>query len=300
MKTAKLLPAILLASLLCAIGASAQSRPESIPTPYDEVDEKIYQTKGKNMRLYVAPDPLYSPSALNTESKWRWEIGSTWGSGTLRKDWTNENWVEVAPTADMTIQVKERFGAAGCESSSPTTKQIVAVDAPFFSSFGVENASEWIVEANNYTKCQNTPDATVSISLVGLTEAGLDATELMQYGLTYTVACQTADNTGLFGSANVEQSVTSDILKSVPFTINIPMKTNSGGVVVPTRYTIVFMKETLQSKISRLSDKREHLVTNNDLSGISYTSYPSPGVTLVFNLNPIPTTGPIYHIPNNF
>lgn len=306
MKTAKLLPAILVASMLCAVGASAQNPPATIGTYYENVNETIYQTKGLKMKLYVAPDPIYSPNfvttgSINAESRWRWEDGATWsGSGTALKDWSNDNWVEIIPSSNMTIQVKERFGAAGCESNAATTKSIVAVDNPNANGILVENASEWIVDGSTYTKCQNSASASLSVNLKELTENGAPD-NLKEYGVTYTISYSTADVNGNWSSSTTETTVTSDVLKTWPFSIDVSMKTNSGGAVVPTRYTIEFVDGTLQSKISRVSAKRAFIAGGgSDLSAVSYQTYHMTGETLIINLYPIPTTGPIYHIPNAF
>lgn len=303
MKTAKLLPSIFVAAMLCAAGVSAQTNPAGIPSQYVQNTETIFQTKGKKMRLYVAPDPLYSPSAINAESRWRWEDGTAWaGSGAALKDWSNENWVEITPTANMNIHVKERFGAMGCESSDATTKNVVAVDAPTYTSIVVDNSSsEWLVSGSTYTKCQNTVDASVSVKLDGLSENGLTDDALKLYGLTYTVEYQTADNAGVWSSSVVVSNVANDVLQSFPLSINVAMKTNSGGAVVPTRYKIKFIENTLQSKISRVSDKRAFIADGGtDMSAVTYSTFTAPGAELEINIYPVPTTGPIYHIPNNF
>lgn len=315
MKTINLLKAAMLCiATLCAAGAMAQT-PTQILGVYENVDEIIYQTTDKKLRLYVAPDPLYSPgydatdnSGINGQSEWRWEKAGWTGTSNEIKPWTNENWLEMPVTESLTIHVKERFGTAGCEGSTATTKQIIAVGKPS-ATFGTLTMTGWEDEGSNtWSKCSNGDDVIVKIP-INITESSAHI-NARTYGTTYTTTLYEVDNAGNWKPNGTPQSTLSADASTLAITVDnntnngeisftLPMLKASGSTPVRTKYVIEF-EGKLQSKITQLSDYRAYVAGGGTGNPATYTSYDFPGSTFTFILNPLPKTGPIYHIPNNF
>lgn len=311
MKTINLLKAAMLCiATLCAAGAMAQT-PTQILGVYENVDEIIYQTTDKKLRLYVAPDPLYSPgydatdnSGINGQSEWRWEKAGWTGTSNEIKPWTNENWLEMPVTESLTIHVKERFGTAGCESSAATTKQIIAVGKPY-GSVGNLTMTGWTPDGTNtWFICNAANSIEVKIPISITENSAPDAAKV--YGITYTTELFECDNSGVWTSKGNQSTLSADakdlglVLTGGELSLTLNMLLASGNTPVRTKYEVTFTDNSLQSKISQLSDYREHVAGGGTGTPTSYSPYSFTGGTYTFILNPLPKTGPIYHIPNNF
>ena len=310
MKTNRLLTTMLLmAATFCASEAMAQ-----IPANYVELDEVIYQTTGKNLTLYALPDLVFSPTyssngTINAQSQWRWEkvddhVGKTAWSGTsnVLKDWTAmENFVTVSGTADFTVLVKERFGNAGCEPADAQIKQIKIVGEPSVSTIVVSSSTGFTpLSSNEYQIC-GTPSDKVKFTMTVAEANALPA--MNKYGINMGVESFIMDNTGLWGNGQNEPGLAVSNAPTTNFdsyyvngeieilASNLVMR-KSSTIDVPTKYTFTFAQNTLTTQTSVLSDYRAGNTT--------YEEYTSPEIAFSFIIAPVPTTGPIYHIPNSF
>ena len=284
-------------------------------TNYTNTDETIYQTVNLGMKLYVLPDDQFSPNyitdgSMSSLSQWRWETGGTaWATGTTQlKDWTTgENYVELNAAAinaigagkTLVVRVKERFNVAGlCESNTASTKTIAVVGEPSIATFAGTNATtSWTVaSANNYTYCGEGLTETLSLTF---TETGvLAAMALYDYGVAVEqewfdgnmTSQGTADVTATYGRTADPTTSTNFTAGTTHSVAAMPMHM-TGTTKDITRYTFTLAVNSLTSKTSRVSHKR---------AGVADAAYAVPTTTITYTLYPTPTTGPIYHIANNF
>jgi len=308
-------------AMIVMTGAMAQN-PSTIATDYENVAETIYQTTGLGLRLYASPDPVLHPNyvaaevagnnpndplTLNATSEWRWVHGADFATGTQVKDWTvRENWVELvagdlpAAGSSRTFWVAERFGAFGCDPTS-TSKTVAVVAAPVITSIAAQGTGDWeeVVEGTEYKYCGQ---GLTDVIDVALTEAGNDAgLQEFTYEITAlrtaydfnmdAIPAQTdVDVTGTLG-----QNVDLDgMIAGLAHSFNVPALNYylDGTTVHPTKYVFNIAANSLTSKVSRLSHYR---------AGIANVPYNNvPATTITYWLYPVATTGPIYHIPNDF
>jgi hypothetical protein len=306
-------------------GAMAQTYKATIATDYENVAETIYQTVGLGMRLYVHPDPAYSPNfvaaeTVNPTSEWRWEYGGTaWGTGTTQlKDWTAaQNYVDLTPSTgigatantSVVVRVLERYGASGCEPAGAThkTKTIKGVAVPSadieVNTFSV--AANWTdlnSDGLTYTTCSSTP-GTVTLN-VNFTELGNDVTAYQNYtfGLTKTVTTYEASGaiaTGPTANATYVEKNIAQTLTGVTDALVMTHTTAGGSIDLAvsgkrTVYEFELTASSIGSFVSRISNYRS---TGNDAT---YPWYTGATTKLTFIINLPPVTGPIYHIPNSF
>ena len=100
MRTKNLLKlAFTMVAMLTITGAMAQSYPANIATNYVSAGEATYQTTGYGLRLYVAPDPAYSPdydgsdpADINGASYFVWSFDNYTST---EKD-AQENYIDIA------------------------------------------------------------------------------------------------------------------------------------------------------------------------------------------------------------
>ena len=282
-------------------------------TAYSNTDEVIYQTVNLGMTLYVLPDATYSPSyatdgSMSNLSQWRWVSGAAWATGDEVKDWTTgENFVALNAAAinaiaagdSLVYRVKERFNVAGlCESSTESTKTITVVGEPSITAFAGTNAStSWTVaEANKYTYCGEGLTETLSLTFAEV--GALEAMKLYDYGVSVEKAWFDGNMTPL-GTADVTATLgrVADPTVAANFTAGTTHSVAAMNMEVVstkkqiTRYTFTLTANSLTSKTSRISHFR---------AGVADAAYAVPATTITYTLYPTPTTGPIYHIANNF
>lgn len=314
------------AAVMFSFGVMAQ-----YPTPikhtvdnynYTSVNETIYQTTGLGLTLYVAPDPVYSPSYdgtgargtnLGTQSQWQWVFSATSfddgvTAGDIVKAWANENWVELASTDlpafnnSRTFWVKERLGAAGCASSTEQSRTVAVVDEPRITAFAGQNTgSVWqqVTAGTEYRYCGEGVRDNIAITLTetGLTDAALQA---YTYGISVAmtaydgslVQIATSDATATYGqTANLASMIATQSHTFNMNTTNLNMYT-VGAAKYITKYVFSLTANSLTSRISRVSNERA--------SGANSPYNNLVATTVTYWLYPTPTTGPIYHIPNAY
>jgi hypothetical protein len=306
MKTKNLLKlALTMVAMFVMTSAMAQTYPAAIETDYENIAETVYQTAGKTFRLYVAPDPVFSPdydgtdpADINGLSTWRWVTGASYAAGVEVKAWSAQNYVEVVnPSAgSLTYWVSERYNAA-CNDATGKSKAVTVVAAPTMQ----------ISTADPASACGNQPAATVALAI---TENVPFALARYAYSVTETV--DTWDDINGTGSANVSTNAT-----FVNATTGAKI-TPSGGDTQPD-YVHGFTTSALNLDVSgKITVYTYTLGRPSDLgagaagvvSAISEKSDYIGGTVLTHTFGakttwqaiivPTPTTGPIYHIPNDY
>ncbi len=275
-----------------------------ILTDYSEDETAVmYQTAGRTFRLYVLPDPIYSPTYnagtnanLGANSQWRFVYTGLTGSPVSNTP-AAQNYVEFTNpgVGTYTVDVTELNTLISCEDGTPRTTTINVIAAP----------SATCATADNLTFCGDQPAQTI---VLNITENVPNA--LAAYAFSVEEEIQQIDGSGTpIGSPTVNSTF-------VNFTLSAKAKhpANLGGTtpnftftfyssvlsVVSnnrTRYTYTFKKASDASAvadgiISAISQKSDYI------QGL--TSYAFADNQVVFIVNPAPVTGPVYHIPNAF
>jgi len=288
------------------VGAQAQD-PAVINVNYTNVAETVYQTAGKNFRLYVAPDQVYSPGydgdgipAINALSEWRWVTGASYAAGVQVKTWANENWIEVAAPVAGTTQywVSERYNAL-CNDATGTTKTVTVIAAP----------DATITTGDLAAGCGNVVAQVVAIQITEAAPATLAA-----YAFSVEEVVENIDAAGnpigLPLSTNatfVDYPVAGGKLKTPALTganptYGVNFTTSALDILNAkrTRYTYTLTKASdapglasdgIISAISQKSDVVGGTVLTHGFAG---------DIAYVAIVNPTPTTGPIYHVTNIF
>jgi len=305
------------AAVMFSFGVMAQTYPATInhtgdETDYVEATTVTYQTVGYGLKLYAAPDPIYSPSydgtgaignGLNTSSQWRWVYGVNFATGTLVKDWANQNWVEIpaatiATPGDITFWAAERFGTAGCADGTGQSHVVTVLPAPDGTMVGANTAAAWTVMTadREFYRCGegHTDDFTFTFSEAG-TPYAVYAAQITVTATGYdaggAVAVAEHDVTAAYG-LNVDPTTftVASFVAAPAFTTPAMQFENDGTNDVRTKY--VYTLSGVSSRVLTLSQKR---------AGVA-EAYVAPTVaqTVTYWLNLPPVTGPIYHIPNDY
>lgn len=266
-----------------------------------------YQTVGIALRLYVRPDVVYSPSyngeddagtGLNENSRWRWVSGADYAGGTEVKVATNENWVDItgpAAAAVVTYWVLESNNAFTSCVGDATSHKVNGVAVPSADFVGV--GTDWDVVTANYAfrRCASGTDIGDVLNIT-LTEAGAPvAAQEYTYGIT---AMQQALDANLV-AAGTPTDVTATYGKSAAPTTLVAGLTPTHTIPelplidasTPTQYIFTITPNSIYSNISIRSQLR---------GGVTQAGYDGAETTITYTLLPVPTTGPIFHIPNNF
>lgn len=279
-----------------------------ILTDYSQDEtEEMYQTAGRTFRLYVLPDPIYSPSYdastntnLGTNSQWRFVFtGLTATAPVASNTPVSQNWVEFTSPAvgDYTVAVTELNTLIGCEDATPRTTTIHVIAAP----------AATCPTTDATTFCGDQPAQQI---VLNITENVPDA--LAAYAFSVEEVVEEID-----GNGNVVNAVSTNStfvnftlaakakLTTTGFSGSSPNFTytfNSSALTISnnnrTRYTYTFRKASDAGSsvpdgiISAISQKSDYV------QGL--TSYAFTDNQVVFIVNPAPVTGPVYHIPNAF
>ena len=288
------------------VGAMAQTYPAVIQTDYVQTGaETTYQTTGYGLRLYVAPDPAYSPSytggatGINPSSWWLWSIDN-FATAPLKD--AQENWIAIpagslpAVGSITTYYVKERIGAAGCVDASPINQVITVTGAPSADIIGVGTGT-WIdlnADKLTFMMCQENVTDNITVTFTEPSLPGASGFNKYTYGLTQTRTSYNADgtiNTTEVSTTPVTPSSAVASMVASPVTYTTANMTYLGGL--RTKYEFTLTPSTIGSQISRISQYRAN-------SAAAYAYYTGAVTKVTYWLNLVPTTGPIYHIPNNF
>lgn len=304
MRTKNLLKlAFTMVAMFVITGAMAQTYPTAIETDYKDVTETVYQTAGKTFRLYVAPDPVFSPDydgdgtpAYNALSTWRWVTGASYAAGAPLKDWSNENYVEIVnPSAGTTTYwVSERFNAL-CNDATGKSKVVTVIAAPTMQ----------ISTADLSTTCGSAAAQTITLAI---TEAV--PSTWATYAFSISEQVQNWDDINGTGATTLSTNAT-----FVDEPTNSKVAPSGGD---NPDYTHTFNTSALDLLNSKITVYTYTLGRPSDMgagdagvvSAISHKSDYIGGTTIAHPFGakttwqaiivPTPVTGPIYHIPNNF
>lgn len=300
-------------ALFLFVGAFAQTINHSddvaFGTNYVEADTDItYQTVNLGFRLYVLPDPVYSPNYdgtgvagtnLGTNSMWRWVSGVDYDNGVEVKAAANQNWVDISPTTTGTTNywVLETHGLISCEGTA-TSHVVTVVDAPSITAFeGQGNGWDVLTIGTEFRRCASGNDIGDIIDIT-IAETGVPVGDADNYTYGITAQRQALD----FNLAPVVPSTLVDMptLSKTLDTGNLDSELTQTFTVgdlelidadTPTQYIFTMTENSLYSMISMRSQLR---------AGVPTAGYPVHANVITYTIIPAPTTGPIFHIPNAF
>ncbi len=273
-------------------------------TNYVEATTTTYQTVNLGFRLYVLPDPVYSPNYdgtgnagtnLGTNSRWRWVTGVDYATGTQVKAAANQNWIDISPTATGTTNywVLETHGLISCEGSAQSQTVTITGEPNITGFAGVGTSWDVLTPGTEFRRCATGADIGDVLN-IGIAETGAPSN---QYTYGITVSQQALDFnldpiggvndvTATYGKAAATGAL--DAGTAQTHTI-IPLPLIAANT--PTIYTFTMEANSLYSVISMRSQLR---------AGIATAGYAVPATTITYTILPVPTTGPIFHIPNAF
>lgn len=265
-------------------------------------------TVNSTTRLYVLPDPVYSPSyvastnaGLGGNELWEW-YNSTDGTGTVLKAGANENWIEFtwgAAPATYPISVVESNSAVSCDGSA-TTINVEIIAEPTVAYTAADGGGIFGSSGSPFSFCEN--DARLGTDAAQATFThGMSGSPSLQ--VQYTLTVDTSHNAGTSwgniaamtqtyaGTAGTQQAVTGTTHNlTAPAGGFVPV---TDGVDYPTRFTY-----TLTGVNDRITRKCDYL-TNSAAAATAWSWFDTTDLeTIVITVNPVPVTGPIYHISN--
>lgn len=282
-------------AMIVMTGTWAQTYPATIETDYVQVTtDNTLQTTGYGLRLYVAPDPAFSPSytgsgttGINPTSVWTWTIGGSTQAPTAN------NYVEIGSGdlpvvgGTLVVDVMESITGITCDGST-RTHTIEVVGAPT-ADISATPAGDWdaLVAGEEWQTCIDGLSENISIAF---TETGVSGGT---YAYALDVAVYEYDDEGAETAGTPIEVVVpiTGTLVSSPKAESITFNLN--GTSSRTKYVVSLRAGSIGSAISRISQYRAN-------PAAAYSYYNPATTTLTFWVNKPPVTGPIYHIPNNF
>ncbi|MBN1158027.1 MAG: hypothetical protein JXA61_01490 [Bacteroidales bacterium] len=291
------------------------------------IDYVTLKTGGTTMGYYALPDPVYHPDynagdgwVLTAGFSWNWTAPTDPGTAPNLGGGSPANYVEIEylQAGDYEINVTEEAPASfgGCEDASPTVMN-VSVIAPPTGTISVNPGGSWqeIAADQSYQICGDQLAQTVTISF---NEAVPDALASYAFQITETIELLDGDGNVI----SVEQSET--VIQDFPLDgklkgSNLGTLTNAAFVTTTPDFTFTFDTDALDIlqdggtdartrytyRVTRTGDAAQNgLVSNishkSDYLAGSVSYYDFTNQTVSFVVNPTPSTGPIYSVPNTF
>lgn len=293
------------------------------------VDYVTLRTAGSTtLGYYAQPDPIYHPNynsgagwLLTADFVWNWTIPTNPGTGAaVSGGGTPANYVEItySATGNYTVNVAEEAPAAmgGCVDATPTVMNVTVINPPT-GTISVNPAATWqeITANAAYQICSSQSAETVT---VGFNEAVPDA--LASYSFQITETIELLNGAGTVIATPQAETVVQDFplasklkgtnlgaLPSAAFTPATPAFTytfltdaldvrQNAGTDARTRYTYRVTRSgdaTQNGFVSNISHKSDYIA-----GAVSYYNFTNQ--TVSFTVNPAPSTGPIFYIPNDF
>jgi hypothetical protein len=248
-----------------------------------------YVTINKTMPFWVVPDPVFHTGyvapgwVLTPDFTWNWTVPA---GLTLASQVNNYVTITAGTLGDYVVNVKEQAPAAwgGCEDATGTDITIRVVEAPEFHSFPFF-ASIPLASGDTYQTCAPYAAFDANIELSGFPNFGVEFT-LTQQALTAagvpTGPVNTLVTNAVVGGGNSLTRVTNQ-------TYVVDGARTLGLIAAGTRTQYVYTFTGVTDNVSRKSDYLS-----------AATLYGGGPYTFTFIVNPAPTTGPIFHIPNTF
>jgi len=315
-KSTLLKMALTLAGAFVFVGANAQT-----PLQYVIYDSTAvapanidYVTVGSKLGYYVDPDPVYHPDydtdgSLTGGFTWTWATAST-SANTPTYSGALNNYVEITypDLGNYKILVRENAPAAygGC-TGGWIALNVTAVDAPTaqFTNTGSTNTCGNLGATNIVVQItENVPASLAAYAFtVNETVELLDGDDNVVYTSTATTAAYAFTTAAKFKSTHAAWGGSQPDY-TLTFSRNLNVLTwavADGGdnKQYRTKYTYELITPAAATAgtgiVSAISQKSEFLNTGE------ITAHAFSGTNpLVYIVNPNPTTGPIYHIPNTY
>lgn len=275
---------------------------------YQNVAESVYQTAGKTFRLYVDPDNTYNPNynvgggwLVDANARWTWTYPAGLVTGTPATGVAaNQNYVEfVAPTVGgpYTVTVVESNTIIACTDAG-TTKVVNIVAAPvatITTGDPVQACGDQAAAAIAMTFTEAVPVAVAGYSFaVNELIENIDPAGVV-------IGAALVDNDAFLDFPTTGKLVTPALTGAASpygYTFNTTARTVRNSL--RTRYTYTLIKASdapgaaADGLISAISQKSDYV------GATILTHIFGAKTTYVSIVNPVPVTGPIYHIPNNY
>lgn len=278
---------------------------KTAPTNVDYVTLKSSGTT--TMGYYAEPDPIYhtgyvTPAwALTAGFTWTWTIPTNPGTAaSVSGGGTPANYVEISYTAtgDYVVNVTENSPAAfgGC-SGDATVMNVTVLAAPTAVLAGATSANTWTAAPLNVCGDALAEDLTVTITETGVPAAFAS----YAYSIEKSVININASG-GDIGVATTSTLIDHAIAsKYATGTANGGTETVSTGAMPivggeRTKYTFTLKGASDAASdgiVSAISHKSDYIAGAIEVYAFGGTT------TVTYIVNPKPTTGPIYYIPNN-
>ncbi|MGF1586064.1 MAG: hypothetical protein ACFCUM_12115 [Bacteroidales bacterium] len=277
-----------------------------------EIDYVTLRTGGSTVMGYFAsPDPVYHGNynsgggwALTADFVWNWTVSG----GMVTNKPGVANYVEVTFTAadDYNITVAEQASAVfgGCADATPT-EMVVRVIAPPTATITTADKTDFCglqaAQPINIRIVENIPDALATYAF-----AVVETVDRIDENDAVLANVRTVPNYVDFTMA--VKGVATDALGGwTAASPNFDYDFNSAALDIEsgnrTRYTYTLVKATDAPAaagngiISAITEKSDYVAA---AGGADYLTYPFTNASVVFVVNPAPSTGPIFHIPNDF
>lgn len=306
------------------VADSDYSEYDANKTAPTNIDYVTLKTGGTTMGYYAEPDNIYHPNynalnswALTTGFTWNWTIPTNPGSGasvTYPVTSKPANYVEIKYTAtgNYVVNVQEVASAAfgGCTGST-TVMNVTVIDPPTAAISGGQANNTWGVTTagHEYYICG---DASAEDLTITITETGVPAS-LASYAYSVQKRVVNIDASGTEDGATevitanfVNHTIASKYKTSTADGGSETVSTGAMPVVSSkrTKYEFTLKKPAdadvtaAEGIVSAISHKSDYL---SIAAGGIVSTYPFTGtVTVVYIVNPAPSTGPIYHIANTY
>jgi hypothetical protein len=315
-----------LAFLTVAMFAITGSFAQGVVTDYALITadaSNTYVTQTKAIPVYVKPDPLYHPTwvfpSTNLTAGFTWVFTSadiTGGNIALTQP-SSLNYATLTGVnigGPYAVNVKEQSGGAfgGC-SDAGLNFNVFVVTRPSAGITGAAAGAGWVTDlaSYNFHRCG---DALAENLSVTITEVGAPAL-LASYAFAIEKRTVNID----VSNVEIPASVVTTNLVNYPTPVGSKYKTTTadGGVLsvstgaltvlnsLRTKYQFTLKKTPLVAGadgiVSGISHRSDYVAANGAPTLAQITTYPFTGTVIVeYIVNPSPTTGPIYHIPNNY
>lgn len=303
-----------------------------IPADYSETQTEInYQTAGKDFRLYVAPDPIYSPNyvgsgTLNADARWTWTYTGLTGNPATATA-TIQNWIDFTSPVEgnYSVVTVESNATTSCVDGIGTTQVVEVVAAPTAvmggGSIGAAGYTWTTLAGPIYRSCASATPGTETVT-VNITEDADLPEALRGYAFTVTevvgnvtaadltVADGAPATNATFvdyplssklktGNVNVTATHTFDVATGeFTFPTSSLVVTNSK----PTRYEYVLTGvsdgPTTTGIVSAISQKSDYDAATATTTVVEHAF--GTAVKVTYLVLPLPNTGDIYHISNTY
>lgn len=292
-------------------GAFAQST--DVPgtaTQYDETETTTYMMEGTTIPLYAEPDsyfhPTYDPDVagtLTTGFTWTWDEGT--GTLSFSQNNVEDNYVEVSAdvgdAGSYTVNVLENAPAAwgGCNDGTGTDLTINVVEEPTATlDDGITTGSA------SYNLCEG--DGGIPAGVAADISAGWQ-----NYRLVWTLEIKTLNADGTDKDFYDTDKTTTAVPLAEEYTEAAPEDVAAAGAhditSVAGGYTVIDGSSTVYTyTLTSINDQASRFGEFIGFTGDYAAPVPDDftyyaiSETVSIQVNPTPTTGPIYHIDHTW